>query len=146
VKPSVAKDALGQALAPSSVDAGSEAKTGKDPAGASSTLSYKERQKQATALHSARMALLDARDFLTKLDDPVLSLAVTVAKHGAVLKKVSDALSPQKIKLLASGDAMLALVSDSNTSGILSFLLQTFRHCLHCCPCHCCSCGCCFCC
>lgn len=55
--------------------------------------------------------MLEAKEFISKLSDPLLAAMVAVSKHTSVHKKVTDALSPAKVQLLTTGDALQAMAS-----------------------------------
>ena len=77
----------------------------------SGQLSYKDKQKQSAAAHSARMAILAATATTEKLADPALARHVAVAKIAGAHKKVADKLSPSKVQLLIPGDAYAAALA-----------------------------------
>lgn len=69
-------------------------------------MSWKQRQKQVQAVHAARLAVLQAMDIIHKLSDPLLVMTLTLVKHHAVTKKLSDALTPARVQLLTAGDTL----------------------------------------
>jgi hypothetical protein len=69
-------------------------------------MSWKQRQKQVQAVHAARLAVLQATDIIHKLSDPLLVMTLTLVKHRAVTKKLSDALTPTRVQLLTAGDTL----------------------------------------
>jgi len=95
------------------------------PGGSPMVSSYAERRKRAAAEQSAKTAIVEGEGMITKLQDDQLLYVVTVNQLASIKKKVSAALSPEKIRLLTSGDdSLLADLAPSGPSSDGEKLLQ----------------------